>query len=233
MACNSFFQINLSVLKPSIYLQKAQIQNRRVPSLLPPLWKIAELSSCVFVFQKDMSQLFCIDLAFHNEADPDETIPAQVPEQFWFCCFGHQFCFVFQSFAFCLPSQWIGVGCVLHTFTCVWLQTIYYLVSEISVGTIVLFTQLYVCRISAWYYVVLDSSEFSLLCDIPLWVYHLFFHSSVDRHLDSFQYFSFLKDTAVDFLRLFSISLHVQMFLCVTAQPQRNKLYNQRLFFST
>lgn len=79
-------------------------------------------------------------------------------------------------------------------------------------GTVVFFTQLYVCRISTWYFVVLDSSEFSLLCDIPVWIYHLFFYSSVD----SFQYFSFLKDIAVDFLRLSSISLHVQMFLYVT-----------------
>lgn len=127
--------------------------------------------------------------------------------------------FCFLVLCFCLPSQWHVVGCVLHTFTCMWLQTIYHLVSEvseISVGTVVLFTHLYVCRISTWYYVVVKSSECSRLCDIPLWIYHFFFQSSVDRHLDSFQYFGFLNDIAMNFLRLFSISLHVQMLLGVT-----------------
>lgn len=121
MAHNSFFQINLCLCFKTQYLfiENIDIEKNRVPSLLPPLWKIAELSSCAFVFQKGMCQLFCIDLAFHNEADSDEPIPAQAPEQFWFCCVGHQFCFVFQSFAFAfLHSGMVLAVFYIHSHVC-------------------------------------------------------------------------------------------------------------------
>lgn len=119
-----------------------------------------------------MRQLFCIDLAFHNEAiQMNPFLPKRQNSSGSVALATSFVLFCFLVLCFCLPSQWHDVGCVLHTFTCMWLQTIYYLVSEvseISVGTVVLFTHLCVCRISTWYYVVVKSSECSRLCDIPL-----------------------------------------------------------------